>query len=61
MKLQPFLIGSTIASHFMQAIPLTRKEIRMEIHRKVRRILQREKSVPVLYKLFTGTGFLPSS
>lgn len=56
---QPFLTGSTISSLCMHAISLTGKEIRMEIHRKVYRILHRWKSVLVLYQLFKGQAFSP--
>lgn len=58
---QPFLRGRTISSLCMHAISLTGKEIRMEIHTKVCRILHRWKSVLVLYQLLKGTGFQPSS
>lgn len=58
IKLQTFLRGSVIALHFMQAISLLRKYVRMEIHRKICIVSQRGKSVPVLYQLFRGRGFL---
>lgn len=61
IKFQTFPTGSLIASHFMQAISLLRKCIRMEIHRKVCIVRQRGKSVPVLYQFFRGRGFLPPS
>lgn len=54
IKLQTFLTGNVIASHFMQAISLLKKYIRMEIHRKVYTVVSKRKicvsSFAVVYR-----------